>query len=165
MQHFPLTAVQFWIFTQIPVTHQDPTVSLFSVTSITNQTFLEQQENLEECRKRGLFIFRPPPKYWLHIKHVLIKSAILFEVIGAASKDKLDVVTSMGASATIDYNKESIKDKVYTFVLLIKVFLIISCNCPNNHSNKVLLEHQSQRTNCLHSQNSILRCVLKVWRP
>jgi len=41
----------------------------------------------------------------------------------------------MGASATIDYNKESIKDKVYTFVLLIKVFLIISCNCPNNHNN------------------------------
>lgn len=30
----------------------------------------------------------------------------------------------MGASATIDYNKESIKDKVYTFVLLIKVFLL-----------------------------------------
>ena len=41
-----------------------------------------------------------------------MKSFVLFEVIGAASKDKLDVVTSMGASATIDYNQESIKDKV-----------------------------------------------------
>ena len=41
-----------------------------------------------------------------------MKSVVLFEVIGAASKDKLDVVTSMGASATIDYNQESIKDKV-----------------------------------------------------
>ena len=48
---------------------------------------------------------------------VLMKSVVLFEVIGAASKEKLDVVTSMGASATIDYNKESIKDKVlYAFV-------------------------------------------------
>ena len=47
-----------------------------------------------------------------------MKSVVLFEVIGAASKDKLDVVTSMGASVTIDYNKESIKDKVYTFVLI-----------------------------------------------
>ena len=36
----------------------------------------------------------------------------VFKVIGAASKDKLDVVTTMGASATIDYNKDSIKDKV-----------------------------------------------------
>ena len=48
---------------------------------------------------------------------VLMKSVVLFEVIGAASKEKLDVVTSMGASATIDYNKENIKDKVlYAFV-------------------------------------------------
>ncbi|XP_078384582.1 quinone oxidoreductase-like protein 2 homolog isoform X2 [Oculina patagonica] len=39
-------------------------------------------------------------------------NALGAQVIGAASKDKLDVVTSMGASATIDYNKESIKDKV-----------------------------------------------------
>ncbi|XP_020611230.1 quinone oxidoreductase-like protein 2 homolog [Orbicella faveolata] len=39
-------------------------------------------------------------------------NALGAKVIGAASKDKLDVVTSMGASATIDYNKESIKDKV-----------------------------------------------------
>ena len=44
--------------------------------------------------------------------HVFMKSVVLFEVIGAASKNKLDVVTSMGASATIDYNQESIKDKV-----------------------------------------------------
>ena len=55
--------------------------------------------------------------------HLLTKSVVVFEVIGAASKDKLDVVTRMGASATIDYNKESIKDKVlYTFLLWIKAF-------------------------------------------
>ncbi|KAJ7376390.1 hypothetical protein OS493_034912 [Desmophyllum pertusum] len=39
-------------------------------------------------------------------------NALGAKVIGAASKDKLDVVRTMGASATIDYNKESIKDKV-----------------------------------------------------
>lgn len=46
----------------------------------------------------------------------MLKTVVLFQVIGAASKDKLDVVTNMGASATIDYNKESIRDKVYPFV-------------------------------------------------
>ena len=58
--------------------------------------------------KRSLFIDSPPDINY----HILMKSFVLFEVIGAASKDKLDVVTSMGASATIDYNQESIKDKV-----------------------------------------------------
>ncbi|RMX41067.1 hypothetical protein pdam_00003306 [Pocillopora damicornis] len=42
----------------------------------------------------------------------LAANALGAKVIGAASKDKLDVVTTMGASATIDYNKDSIKDKV-----------------------------------------------------
>ena len=42
----------------------------------------------------------------------VIRSSQEPKVIGAASKDKLDVVTTMGASATIDYNKDSIKDKV-----------------------------------------------------
>lgn len=42
----------------------------------------------------------------------------VFKVIGAASKDKLDVVTTMGASATIDYNKDGIKDKVIFLVSL-----------------------------------------------
>lgn len=42
----------------------------------------------------------------------LAVNALGAKVIGAASKDKLDVVTTMGASATIDYNKDSIKDKV-----------------------------------------------------
>ena len=37
------------------------------------------------------------------------------KVIGAASKEKLDVVKSMGASAVIDYNTDSIKDKVKRF--------------------------------------------------
>ena len=37
---------------------------------------------------------------------------IFLKVIGAASKEKLDVVKSMGASAVIDYNTDSIKDKV-----------------------------------------------------
>jgi NADPH:quinone reductase-like Zn-dependent oxidoreductase len=33
-------------------------------------------------------------------------------VIGAASSDKLKIVENYGAMATIDYTKESIKDKV-----------------------------------------------------
>ena len=100
---------------------------LFSCVSNAHANLLVMQSSQEDCVTSPkiiwiiIFIFRPPPNYWLH-KHVLIKSVILFEVIGAASKGKLDVVTSMGASATIDYNKESIKDKVYTFVLLITVF-------------------------------------------
>lgn len=40
---------------------------------------------------------------------------IFQKVIGAASKEKLDVVKSLGASAVIDYNTESIKDKVKMF--------------------------------------------------
>lgn len=40
---------------------------------------------------------------------------IFLKVIGAASKEKLDVVKSMGASAVIDYNTDSIKDKVKRF--------------------------------------------------
>lgn len=42
----------------------------------------------------------------------LAANALGAKVIGAASKDKLDVVTTMGASSTIDYNKDSIKEKV-----------------------------------------------------
>ena len=41
---------------------------------------------------------------------------IFLKVIGAASKEKLDVVKSMGASAVIDYNTDSIKDKVKMFL-------------------------------------------------
>ncbi|KAM7429867.1 hypothetical protein ABFA07_019361 [Porites harrisoni] len=37
------------------------------------------------------------------------------KVIGAASKEKLDVVKSLGASAVIDYNTDSIKEKVKEF--------------------------------------------------
>ena len=40
---------------------------------------------------------------------------IFLKVIGASSKEKLDVVKSMGASAVIDYNTDSIKDKVKRF--------------------------------------------------
>lgn len=42
----------------------------------------------------------------------LAANALGAKVIGAASKDKLDVVATMGASSTIDYNKDSIKEKV-----------------------------------------------------
>ena len=41
---------------------------------------------------------------------------IFLKVIGAASKEKLDVVKSLGASAVIDYNTESVKDKVNMFL-------------------------------------------------
>ena len=34
------------------------------------------------------------------------------KVIGAASKEKLDVIREMGASATIDYKNENIREKV-----------------------------------------------------
>lgn len=81
---------------------------------------LRSHSHSSECMKRSLFIGSLSPDIDYNL---LMKSVVLFEVIGAASKDKLDVVTSMGASATIDYNKESIKDKVlYTYVLLIKAF-------------------------------------------
>ena len=43
-------------------------------------------------------------------------SLIFLKVIGAASKEKLDVVKSMGASAVIDYNTDSIKEKVMFFI-------------------------------------------------
>ena len=38
------------------------------------------------------------------------------KVIGAASKEKLDVIREMGASATIDYKNENIRDKVDTWI-------------------------------------------------
>ena len=41
---------------------------------------------------------------------------IFLKVIGAASKEKLDVVKSLGASAVIDYNTESVKEKVNMFL-------------------------------------------------
>ena len=56
---------------------------------------------------------------------------IFLKVIGAASKEKLDVVKSLGASAVIDYNTDSIKDKVKIF------FTVKSCIAnvlPNNEN-------------------------------
>ena len=47
---------------------------------------------------------------------------IFLKVIGAASKEKLDVVKSLGASAVIDYNTESVKEKVNNYV-----FTVNSC--------------------------------------
>ncbi|KAK2571543.1 Quinone oxidoreductase-like protein 2-like protein, partial [Acropora cervicornis] len=42
----------------------------------------------------------------------LAANALGAKVIGAASKEKLDVIKEMGASATIDYKNENIRDKV-----------------------------------------------------
>ena len=48
------------------------------------------------------------------VSFLLFPYLIFLKVIGAASKEKLDVVKSMGASAVIDYNTDSIKEKVWS---------------------------------------------------
>lgn len=52
-------------------------------------------------------------KYYFSLV-ILIYVTVLYvpQVIGAASGEKLEVVRNLGASETIDYHKESIKDKV-----------------------------------------------------
>lgn len=50
---------------------------------------------------------------WSHLIHFV---HFYLKVIGAASKEKLDVIREMGASATIDYKNENIRDKVYMWI-------------------------------------------------